>query len=226
MTAVLEVLELDLAEIHLSDVGNDREVFTDRELRALADSMAETGQLTAVTVRPRAGGGWELVAGERRTRAARLLGWSTIRAEVVDLDDDQAWRAMLEENLVRADLDPLEECRAMWRRAGRYGWTLAEVAGAFRRSRSYCADRMALAGLAPEVGDLVRNGSMTPRRAAMMSELEPAGQRAAVARGADMRADAFRRLCSELRAAEAQAGLFELDKLKVEVYDQAAFAVR
>ena len=222
MTAVLELLEIPLEDVYLSDVGNDRETFGAGELEALAGSMATSGQLTPITVRPRPAGGWELVAGERRTRAARLLGWSTIRAEVRELDDAAAWSIMLEENLVRADLDPLEECRAMWRRALAYGWTLAEVAAAFRRSRSYCADRMALAGLAPEVGELVRNGSMTPRRAAMMAELEPAGQRAAVRRGAELGADAFRRLCSELLEAERSASMFDLEELTAEHYDTAA----
>jgi ParB/RepB/Spo0J family partition protein len=222
MTGTLELLELQLGEIHLSETGNDREVFSPAELEELAASMAAVGQLTPVTVRPRPAGGWELVAGERRYRAAGLNGWPTIHAVVRDLSDDDAWAAMLEENLARTDLDPLEECRAMWRRATAYGWTLAEVATKFRRSRSYCADRMALAALCPEVAELVRNGSMTPRRAAMLAELEPAGQRAAVARGADLGADAFRRLCSELLDAERQAGLFELEELRTEIYDQAA----
>ena len=61
MTAVLELLEIPLEDVHLSDVGNDRETFGAGELEALAGSMATSGQLTPITVRPRPAGGWELV---------------------------------------------------------------------------------------------------------------------------------------------------------------------
>jgi ParB/RepB/Spo0J family partition protein len=214
--------ELELEQIHLSETGNDRETFDRAELEALAESIAAVGQLTPLLVRPREAGGYELMAGERRYRALGLLGRSTALVDVRELSDDDAWRVMLEENLVRADLDPLEECRAMWRRAERYSWGLSEVAAAFHRSRPYCADRMSLAGLCPEAGELVRSGAMTPRRAAMLAGLEAAGQRTAIRRGADLSAEAFRRLCSELRAAQDQAGLFELEGLAVQVYDEAA----
>jgi ParB/RepB/Spo0J family partition protein len=212
------MIPVDLVDI--AATGNDRTTFGPADLADLAASIAEVGQLTAITVRP-AGERFELVAGERRFRAITdVLGHSEIWAVSEEVDDETAWARMLHENLYRVDLDPVDEGRAMRRRSDEYEWTLAETARQWRRSATYCSDRMALLELDDAVADLVRTGQLSIGKGASLSQLDHAGQREAIRRGAaEMSADDVRRLVSGMVAIRDQSAMFDGSALEQEVYD-------
>jgi ParB/RepB/Spo0J family partition protein len=212
---------LDVDEAH----GNDRTVFDAGELELLAASIREIGQLTPVLVRPHPEvvGRFVIVAGERRTRAIRdVIGAATIVVDVRDLTADEAWSAMLDENLRRTDLDPIDEARGMRERMEHYGWSIAETARRCGRSPGTVADRLLLLALCDEVADLVRTGQLPIGRAILLAPLAAAGQRAAV-READLPAEAFRRLVGKLTADQDQMSM-NLGPLSLEqqVWDTAA----
>ena len=102
-----------LAQIPLRQINPDplnaRKHFDAAALQELADSIRENGLIQPVTVRIVGDGSYQLIAGERRFRACKLLGWESIEAKVAEMDDQQAALAGLIENLQREDLDPFEE---------------------------------------------------------------------------------------------------------------------
>lgn len=218
----LGVQTVDVERLIVSDRGNDRTVFSEHELRELADSIDRIGQITPVIVRPGPGDRLEIVAGERRTRAVRLLGSPTIVVDVRPLSDHDAAELMLAENLVRVDLDPVDEGRSLARRMAETGVSIGILAKQWDRSEGYVKDRLALLELTEDIAHLVRTGQLPIGKGASMAGLVPERQRAAVRRGADLSAPAFRRLCSELRAEQDQASMFDLAELTTEEYDAEA----
>lgn len=101
-------IEIQIADIHLPP-KQPRRYFDDEALQTLATSITQHGVLQPLLVRPRSTGGYELVAGERRYRAAQLLGLKTVPVIVRELDNQEAWQIALVENLQREDLNPIEE---------------------------------------------------------------------------------------------------------------------
>ncbi|WP_055075780.1 ParB/RepB/Spo0J family partition protein [Pseudanabaena sp. 'Roaring Creek'] len=101
-------VEIQIADIHLPP-KQPRRYFDAEALQTLAKSIAQHGVLQPLLVRPRSAGGYELVAGERRYRAAQLSGLSTVPVIVRELDNNEAWQIALVENLQREDLNPIEE---------------------------------------------------------------------------------------------------------------------
>lgn len=216
-----DVIDLDVSTIHIADVGNDRTQFAVSELEELAESIRSVGQLAPLVVRKRARGGFELVAGERRLRAVRdVLGRDTVRATVADLDDGAAWDAMLDENLYRSDLDPVDEARAMRRRGDELGWSVSQIAKRWKKSANYVTDRLALLELDPGLQDLVRRGQLRIGHAVSLVQLDHAGQREAVRRGAsEMTGDEVRRLVSGMVAIRDQTSMFDGAELQQQVYN-------
>lgn len=133
-------------DILLADIDRDPEQprthFDEAALQELADSMNATGQAVPITVKP-AGARYTIVQGERRWRAAQLLGWATIRAEVQDLDAATAmWRTLVE-NIQRADLTPIEEAVA-YQKLVDAGHTQTEIARRIGKTQSYVAQKLRL----------------------------------------------------------------------------------
>lgn len=129
-----------LSTIRIADVSPNRfqprRVFKDAELLELEASLRATGLLQPITVRRKTDGGWELVAGERRLRAATRLGWTDIPALVRDFDDRAMLTLALVENLQRADLNPLEEAEGYQRLLSEFELTQQQVADAVGKDRS------------------------------------------------------------------------------------------
>jgi ParB family chromosome partitioning protein len=131
-------------------------------LRELEDSLRASGLLQPVTVRPVQGGNaFELIAGERRVRAARRLGWTSITALVRDIDDTQLLTLALVENLQREDLNPIEEAEGYQRLISEFGYAQLQVAEAVGKDRSTVANVLRLLNLPPEVQALVRAGELS-----------------------------------------------------------------
>jgi ParB family chromosome partitioning protein len=221
-----DVLELAPDQVVLSAAGNDRTTFNETELTALAESIRERGQLMPGLVRPADGrdGLYELVAGERRFRACQIAG-EPFRATCAILSDLAASDAMLEENLQRADLDPIDEARALYRRC-QAGISVADLAGKVGRTPQWVSDRISLLALAEDIQSLVRSKQLPLNRARMLSELEqwPAAQRAAVREGMRLGTDDFARLVGRLRAQAEAVAMFDPDdfQLETETWDSAA----
>lgn len=137
-----------------------REHFDEEDLAALTESVREVGILQPVLVRE-AGDGFELIAGERRWRAARRVGLQHIPALVRDTDDASALEHALVENVHRADLNVLEEAAAYQQLVEEFGLTHEEVATRVGRSRSAVSNTLRLLQLPPTVQRLVRDGSLS-----------------------------------------------------------------
>jgi ParB family chromosome partitioning protein len=138
-----------------------RRAFDDVALQALADSLRERGVLQPVLVRPVAGGTYELVAGERRWRAARIAGLQTIPALVRERDDAEALEAALVENMAREDLNPVEEARACAALVEELGMTRETVGLRVGRSRVAVSNLLRLLDLPDEALALLERGELS-----------------------------------------------------------------
>ena len=167
-----ELRELKVAEVH-PNPNQPRKRFDDEALQALADSLGERGVLQPVLVRPSpAGSGFELVAGERRWRAARLAGLDTLPAIVRERDDATTLEDALIENVAREDLNPVEEARAVAGLVEELGLTREAVAKRIGRSRVAVSNLLRILDLPDETLDLLEAGSLTEGhgRALLMAE--------------------------------------------------------
>jgi ParB family chromosome partitioning protein len=132
-----------------------RDQFDEESLGALADSIREVGVLQPVLVRP-TGDGFELIAGERRWRAARRVGLQTIPALVRETDDSAALEQALVENLQREELNPLEEAGAYQQLIEDFGLTHEQIAARAGRSRAAVSNTLRLLALPPAIQRMVR----------------------------------------------------------------------
>jgi ParB family chromosome partitioning protein len=153
-----------------------RKDFNDNELRELAASLERTGVLQPVVVRP-AGQGYQLIVGERRWRAAKLAGLTRIPAVVREATDVQSLELALVENLLREDLNPMEEAEAYQRLLGEFGWTQEELAQRVGRDRSSIANSVRLLKLPALIQADLREGRLTMGHArALLSLALPSEQ--------------------------------------------------
>jgi ParB family chromosome partitioning protein len=137
-----------------------RKNFDRAELDELKASIASSGLLQPLLVRPRASG-FELVAGERRFRAIQELGWREVPAHVRELDDQAVLTLALIENLQRTDLNPIEEAEGYQELVARFSLTQQQVADAVGRERSTVANMLRLLALPDSVRMMVRSGELS-----------------------------------------------------------------
>ena len=137
-----------------------RDAFDDEALGALADSIREVGLLQPVLVRP-AGDGFELIAGERRLRAAKRVGLQTIPALVRETDDDRALEQALVENVQREDLNPLEEAAAYQQLLEDFNLTHEQLAARVGKSRAAISNTLRLLQLPPSIQVAVRESQLS-----------------------------------------------------------------
>lgn len=138
-----------------------RQDFSEEELQALADSISVHGIIQPLTVRQLPSGYYQIIAGERRWRAARLANLSDIPAIVIEADDRKATELALIENLQRQDLNPVEEALGYQTLIEEYGLTQEDAARQVGKSRPAVANALRLLGLCPEVLEKLRNGELT-----------------------------------------------------------------
>ena len=156
-----------------------RKRFDDAALNELADSIREHGILQPLTVRRLGTGYYQIVAGERRWRAARLAGLTEVPAIVIEADDRKTTVLALIENLQREDLDPLEEAEGYKKLMDSYQMTQEDVANRVGKSRSAVANALRLLGLCPEVRELVESGKLSGGHARALLPLGAALQKKA-----------------------------------------------
>ena len=169
-----------LEEIHPGR-HQPRRSFHEESLAELAQSIKAQGMMQPVLLRPRPQGGYELVAGERRWRAAGLAGLRSVPALIKEVTDQQASVMALIENIQREDLKPLDEAGALQRLHDEFGLTHQEVADAVGKSRAAVSNALRLLSLEPAVRNLLNDGALEMGHARALVPL-PAGTQAAAAR--------------------------------------------
>jgi ParB family chromosome partitioning protein len=168
-----------------------RRIFDDEALRALADSIRDKGVLQPLLVRrhPEDANSYEIIAGERRWRAAQMARLHEVPVVVKELDDRSALEIALVENIQRQDLTPLEEADGFRRLMEEFSHTQEALAQAVGKSRSHVANMMRLLGLPEPVKRLVESGELTAGHArALLNAADPTGlAREIVKRGLNVR---------------------------------------
>ena len=187
-----------------------RRTFNEDSLLALSESLSERGVLQPVLVRPSAGGTYELIAGERRWRAAQLAGLPTIPALVRVHDDVESLELALIENMAREDLNPVEEARACALLVEELGLTREEIGRRVGRSRVAVSNLLRLLDLPDEALELLATGELTEGHGRAVLMAGNHDDRRRLARLAASEGWNVRRTEAEARAlAEAEAGADE-----------------
>lgn len=166
------VLELPIAKVEPRD-NQPRTVFDEEALSELAESIREYGVIQPVTVRKLDSGYYQLIAGERRWRAARIAGLTEIAARVIEADDKLTTELALVENLQREDLNPVEEAQGYRTLMEEYGLTQDEAAQRVGKSRPAVANALRLLSLAPEVLQFVEQGLLSAGHARALVTVKP-----------------------------------------------------
>lgn len=167
------VEQLPLREIE-PDPSQPRKTFDDASLSELASSIAEHGLLQPIAVRSRPTGGYIIIAGERRWRAARLAGLTEVPVVVKEVTDEQAMELALVENLQREDLDPIEQAVGIKELMERCGLTQEHAAAKLGKSRSAVANSLRLLNLPEEALELLKSGFLNTGHAKVILGLPTA----------------------------------------------------
>jgi len=177
------VSSLKLSEIEPAP-GQPRKAFDEEALSELARSIEAHGVLQPLLVRPVANGMYQIVAGERRWRAARMAGLTEVPVVVRELDEREAGELAMIENLQREDLNPLEEAEGYRSLMEKYSLTQEQVAQAVGKSRPAVANSLRILRLPPEVLPLVREGKLSAGHAKALLAVEDTGALVSLAKEA------------------------------------------
>ena len=174
-------LELKILDIERSPYQPRRD-FREEELRELAESLKNNGLVQPPTVRKNAQGKYELIAGERRLRAAQLAGWTKIRVTLVDADDQTAAVMTTTENLQREDLNPIEEAVSYKTLQEKFNLTQQEVAEKVGKGRATVANATRLLELPDEVKQLLSTSLLSVGHAKVLLSVDDEKERVLLAR--------------------------------------------
>ena len=177
-TESADSLYLPISQVE-SCAGQPRKHFDDAALADLADSIREHGIIQPLTVRKLASGYYQIIAGERRWRAARLAGLTQVPAIVIEADDRKAMELALIENLQREDLNPIEEAEGYKTLIETYHMTQEDAAATVGKSRPAVANAMRLLTLDESVREAVKDGRLSAGHARALLPLPAARQREA-----------------------------------------------
>lgn len=171
-------LSLPISQVE-SYSGQPRKHFDEESLQELADSITEHGIIQPLTVRKLSSGYYQIIAGERRWRAARLAGLQEVPVIVMEADDRKAAELAMIENLQREDLNPMEEAAGFQSLIETYHMTQDEAAQRVGKSRSAVTNALRLLGLSPSVRKLVEENKLTAGHARALVPLSPSLQESA-----------------------------------------------
>ncbi len=195
-----EILELPITKVE-PRAEQPRYTFDEVALAELSESIREYGMIQPITVRPLESGYYQIIAGERRWRAARMAGLSQVPVRVLEADDRRVSEMALVENLQREDLNPIEEAKGLSDLMNEYGMTQEEAAQSVGKSRSAVANSLRLLNLCPYVMELLEQGFITTGHAKSLLSIQNAQTQEAaantiVAQGLSVRQT--ERLCAKL----------------------------
>lgn len=172
---VAEATEKDIKNIPISEIRSNpfqpRRVFDEEKLRELSESIKEHGLFQPIIVK-KSIKGYELVAGERRTKAAKLAGYTEIPAIIKDYTDEEMMEVALLENIQREDLNPIEEAEAYDNIIKKSSLTQEQLAKKVSKSRSYITNVLGLVSLPEDVKRLVSEGRISMAHAKILSKME------------------------------------------------------
>ncbi|MEO8480483.1 MAG: ParB/RepB/Spo0J family partition protein [Gemmatimonadota bacterium] len=181
-----------------------RREFHEEALQELTDSIKASGLLQPPVVRP-VGNGYELIAGERRLRAVKRLGWETIPVVLREVDDQAALTLAMIENLQRDDLSAIDTALGYQQLIGEFGVSQAEVARIVGRDRSTVANTLRLLKLPTELQELLRSEQLSEGQARAILGLETPAQMTTLAKRAVSEGLSVRQVESAVRGADAPA---------------------
>ena len=164
-----------------SYAGQPRKNFDQEKLEELAESIRQHGIIQPLTVRKLSSGYYQIIAGERRWRAARLAGLTEVPAVIIEADDRKAMELAMIENLQREDLSPMEEAEGYKILVENYGMTQEQAAQRVGKSRSAVANALRLLALSPALRQMVEDGRLSAGHARALLSLSPALQEQAAA---------------------------------------------
>lgn len=171
-------LSLPISQVETCS-SQPRKRFDDESLQELADSISQHGIIQPLTVRKLSSGYYQIIAGERRWRAARLAGLQKVPVIVIEADDRKAAELAMIENLQREDLNPMEEAAGFQSLIESYHMTQEEAAQRVGKSRSAVTNALRLLGLTPSVRKLVEEGKLSAGHARALVPLSPSLQESA-----------------------------------------------
>ena len=180
--------------------------FDEGTLRELADSIRSSGVIQPLLVRRGSGGDYQLVAGERRLRAAQLAGLTRVPAIIREFDDRSMLELALIENIQREDLNPIDEAKAFQALVDKVGLTHDQLSERVGKQRATITNSLRLLTLPPEVMDMVSRGTLSAGHARAVLSLENRGDQLAAARYVASRGFSVRRTESFVRRKQRTAG--------------------
>ena len=203
-------LSLPISQVETCS-SQPRKRFDDESLQELADSISQHGIIQPLTVRKLSSGYYQIIAGERRWRAARLAGLQEVPVIVIEADDRKAAELAMIENLQREDLNPMEEAAGFQSLIESYHMTQEEAAQRVGKSRSAVTNALRLLGLTPSVRKLVEEGKLSAGHARALVPLSPSLQESA--------ANAIVSGGLSVRQTEAQVKRLSAEKIEAQVKD-------
>ena len=194
----------------------------------LADSIAQHGVLQPILVRPLLSGGYQIVAGERRWRASRMAGLTTVPAVIRDLTDSEVMQLALIENLQREDLKPLEEANGYKMLMDNFEFTQEEIAKTVGKSRPAITNALRLLNLPEDMQNMLERGEMTAGHARTLLSFKNEDQMKAAARRVTMEGISVRELEKMAKRAneEKPEKADKPAKRRIRYYDEAELALR
>ena len=199
LDALFGVAENEEAELQILPItkveprqDQPREIFDEQSMQELADSIAQYGLIQPITARRLDSGYYQIIAGERRWRAARLAGLTEVPVRVIEADDRRTAELALVENLQREDLNPIEEARGFRALIDEYGLTQEEAAKSVGRSRPAVTNAMRLLSLCPAVLEMVEKQQLSAGHARALvpildDKLQTAAAKEVVEKGLSVR---------------------------------------
>lgn len=205
-----------------------RQSFDDGAMTELADSIAQHGVLQPILVRPLLSGGYQIVAGERRWRASRMAGLTTVPAVIRDLTDSEVMQLALIENLQREDLKPLEEANGYKMLMDNFEFTQEEIAKTVGKSRPAITNALRLLNLPEDMQNMLERGEMTAGHARTLLSFKNEDQMKAAARRVTMEGISVRELEKMAKRAneEKPKKADKPAKRRIRYYDEAELALR
>ncbi len=197
--ALQELRDLPVEQIE-PNLSQPRRYFDEATLEELAGSLKERGVLQPVLVRPLEEGKYQLVAGERRWRAAKIAGLQSIPALVSGYDDAEALQIALIENMAREDLNPVEKARACSTLVNEFGLTLEQVGRPLGRSVGTMSNLISLLKLSEEILEFVERGQLSWNHGIALLMADDLQARGALARAAAKEGWSLRALRGRVRA--------------------------
>ncbi len=186
--------------------GQPRVSFDEEALSELADSLREHGMIQPITVRPLEGGYYQIIAGERRWRAARLAGLDEVPVRIMEADDKETAELALIENLQREDLNPMEEARGYRALMDTYNMTQEQVSERVGKSRPVVANSLRLLTLPEDVTKMVEQEELTLSHARALLELESPEQQIELGRKAARDGMSVREITKQVKRTIDQKG--------------------